>query len=89
MPRKTEKEYNFKWTISKQITIKNASMQIKKMEFFEGKNLILLKYVQIGFMKFIFQRMFEIQLCRRKINFLKLTLNVEDTCYYVMLNMIL
>lgn len=63
MPRKTEKEYNFKWTISKQITIKNASMQIKKMEFFEGKNLILLKYVQIGFMKFIFQRMFENQLC--------------------------
>lgn len=37
-------------------------MQIKKMEFFEGKNLILLKYVQIGFMKFIFQRMFENQL---------------------------
>lgn len=64
-------------------------MQIKKMEFFEGKNLILLKYVQIGFMKFIFQRMFENQLCWRKINFLKLTLNVEDTCYYVMLNMIL
>lgn len=63
MPRKTEKEYNFKWTISKQITIKNASMQIKKMEFFMGKNLILLKYVQIGFMKFIFQRMFENQLC--------------------------
>lgn len=64
-------------------------MQIKKMELFEGKNLILLKYVQIGFMKFIFQRIFENQLCCRKINFLKLTLNVEDTCYYVMLNMIL
>lgn len=54
-------------------------MQIKKMELFEGKNLILLKYVQIGFMKFIFQRIFENQLCWRKINFLKLTLNVEDT----------
>lgn len=38
-------------------------MQIKKMEFFEGKNLILLKYVQIEFIKFIFQRMFENQLC--------------------------
>lgn len=41
-------------------------MQIKKMEFFEGKNLML-KYVQIGFMKFIFQRIFETSYAEEKL----------------------
>lgn len=43
--------------------LKMLQCKLRKWNFFEGKNLILLKYVQIGFMKFIFQRMFENQLC--------------------------
>lgn len=69
--------------------LKMFQCKLRKWNFFLGEKLNIVKICTNWVYEIYFPKMFEIQLCRRKINFLKLTLNVEDTCYNVMLNMIL